>query len=74
MEMTGRVAIVTGGASGVGAAIAHELVRRGAQVVVADRDGAEAHRLARELAAPNGDRAVDVRAPTSRDVQRSRPW
>lgn len=37
---TGRVAVVTGGARGFGAAIATELARRGATVAVVDRDDA----------------------------------
>jgi NAD(P)-dependent dehydrogenase (short-subunit alcohol dehydrogenase family) len=36
MEFEGKVAIVTGGASGIGKATAIELARRGAQVIVAD--------------------------------------
>src|SRR4051794_4495836 len=35
-EFEGRTAIVTGGASGMGEAIAHELASRGAQVAVLD--------------------------------------
>ena len=38
-ELEGRVAIVTGGASGIGAGIARVLRREGASVVVVDRDG-----------------------------------
>ncbi len=38
MEFNGATAIVTGAASGIGAALAAELVRRGARVVVADLD------------------------------------
>jgi NAD(P)-dependent dehydrogenase (short-subunit alcohol dehydrogenase family) len=47
--LTGKVALVTGGASGLGAATARELVERGAQVVVADIDVAGAERVAREI-------------------------
>ncbi|MFI4946352.1 MAG: SDR family NAD(P)-dependent oxidoreductase, partial [Burkholderiales bacterium] len=35
----GAVALVTGGASGIGAALGREMARRGASVVLADRDG-----------------------------------
>ncbi|GAA1252870.1 SDR family NAD(P)-dependent oxidoreductase [Oryzihumus leptocrescens] len=46
-----RVSIVTGGASGIGRAIAAELVARGSHVVVADLDGDRATRAATELTA-----------------------
>jgi len=39
MDITGSTAIVTGGASGIGAAVARALAARGATVVVADIDG-----------------------------------
>jgi NAD(P)-dependent dehydrogenase (short-subunit alcohol dehydrogenase family) len=45
----GKVAIVTGGASGIGAAICRQLAREGAAVVVADHDGAGAQALAAQL-------------------------
>lgn len=44
LDLTGRRAVVTGAASGIGAAIAHRLAELGAKVVISDldRDGAEA--------------------------------
>ncbi len=50
MNIHGQSAIVTGGASGLGAATARELARRGAKVAVLDRnaDGATALAAARE--------------------------
>lgn len=44
-----RVALVTGGAGGLGAAIAATLAAAGAQVVLADRDGARAEARAAQL-------------------------
>jgi NAD(P)-dependent dehydrogenase (short-subunit alcohol dehydrogenase family) len=46
----GRIAIVTGGASGIGRALARALVIKGDTVVVADIDGDGAERVAGELA------------------------
>ena len=48
-ELDGRRALVTGGASGIGAACARALAADGARVVVADLDGAAAEALAAEL-------------------------
>lgn len=49
LDLTGRCALVTGGASGIGAACARELASRGASVTVADVDGAAATALADEI-------------------------
>jgi len=43
------IAVVTGGASGIGAACCRELAARGARVVVLDRDGAGAGAVAAEI-------------------------
>jgi NAD(P)-dependent dehydrogenase (short-subunit alcohol dehydrogenase family) len=51
MNIQGQAALVTGGASGLGAATARELARRGAKVAVLDRNGAGAQALAAEIGA-----------------------
>jgi NAD(P)-dependent dehydrogenase (short-subunit alcohol dehydrogenase family) len=48
-NLQGRRAIVTGGAQGIGRAIATTLARRGARVAVLDRDGVLAEAVATEL-------------------------
>jgi NAD(P)-dependent dehydrogenase (short-subunit alcohol dehydrogenase family) len=48
-NMRGRVAIVTGGGSGIGAAIVRALAKRGATVVIADIDEAAGKSVAAEL-------------------------
>src|SRR5260370_9141357 len=49
-----KVAIVTGAASGIGAAVSLELARRGARVVVADIDADAAQRVATAIAESGG--------------------
>jgi 3-oxoacyl-[acyl-carrier protein] reductase len=48
-ELSGRVALVTGGSRGIGLEIAHELARAGARLAVASRNADEASRAARSL-------------------------
>ena len=45
-----KTAFVTGGASGIGAAIAREFVRAGARVIIADRDAVQGPVVAANLA------------------------
>jgi NAD(P)-dependent dehydrogenase (short-subunit alcohol dehydrogenase family) len=57
-DIEGRVAVVTGGASGIGRGIAQALIEEGATVVLADISGDELAAAARELGATA--RQVDV--------------
>jgi NAD(P)-dependent dehydrogenase (short-subunit alcohol dehydrogenase family) len=62
-DFAGKVAIVTGGGSGIGAAISRQLGGEGAEVVVADIDAEAAHGTATEIRALGGkarDFVVDV--------------
>ena len=49
MKIEGQVALVTGGASGLGAETARELARRGAKVTVLDRNGEGAKAVAADI-------------------------
>lgn len=60
-DFTGKTAIVTGAGSGIGAAVAWELARSGAHVVVSDIDFAAAERVASEMRA-EGLKAVPFAA------------
>src|SRR4029077_16063296 len=53
-ELAGRVALITGGASGIGRATARTLAARGAHVVLADRNFEGVEEVAEELTAAYG--------------------
>jgi NAD(P)-dependent dehydrogenase (short-subunit alcohol dehydrogenase family) len=59
-RLEGRDAIVTGGARGIGAAIAREFVGEGASVVIFDIDAPRAEETARTIGAGCSARGVDV--------------
>ncbi|HWC70682.1 MAG TPA: SDR family NAD(P)-dependent oxidoreductase [Actinomycetota bacterium] len=60
LDLTGKVAVVTGGGSGIGEACAKLMARRGAKVVVADIDAEPAEAVAKTIASDGGE-AVAVR-------------
>jgi 3-oxoacyl-[acyl-carrier protein] reductase len=69
-SIEGRVALVTGAASGMGRATAHLFADEGAKVAVTDRDGDGAAAVAAEIAGVHGDEgvaswALDVASPAS---------
>jgi rhamnulose-1-phosphate aldolase/alcohol dehydrogenase len=55
-ELSGRIALVTGGASGIGRASARRLAEAGAHVAVADLNAAGAQEVAGEICARFGER------------------
>ena len=54
-QVEGKVAIVTGGASGIGAACATTLAREGAKVVITDIDDAGAQAVVGKIVAAGGE-------------------
>lgn len=75
MRLADKVAVVTGGGRGIGAAVCRAFAREGARVAVWDRDREPAHAVAAELAAL-GRKAhaepVDVGDPASVEAAMSR--
>ena len=69
--LAGKIAIVTGGARGIGAGIARVLATQGARVAVLDLDGREAEKTAAALAVPGMAIVCDVavEADTASAVQ-----
>jgi 2-hydroxycyclohexanecarboxyl-CoA dehydrogenase len=67
LDLTGRTAVVTGGAGGIGRAICADLASLGARVVIADVDLASGESLAKELpgAVAHG---IDLTDPVSMDA------
>jgi len=64
LQLNGRVALVTGGASGIGKATARKLVNQGAKVVIADINSDMAKALAEEL----GPNALSVKLDVSQEA------
>lgn len=70
MRLKDQTAVITGGASGIGAAIAARFVREGARVGIADLDPAAGERLAAQLAPTGAARAWKLDVTNRADVER----
>lgn len=68
MPSSDRVAVITGGANGIGAACARRFVEEGLRVVIADRDETAGESLAAELDGGR-DRAIFVHCDVSEKLQ-----
>jgi NAD(P)-dependent dehydrogenase (short-subunit alcohol dehydrogenase family) len=60
VDLTGRRAVVTGGASGIGVETARALAGAGAEVTLAVRDAAAGERTVKDITATTGNRALHV--------------
>ena len=71
MRLAGKGCVITGGASGIGRESSLLFAREGARVVVADRDGAGAERVAGEVRDAGGEaHAVQVDVASAADSER----
>jgi NAD(P)-dependent dehydrogenase (short-subunit alcohol dehydrogenase family) len=68
-DLTGRVAVITGGSKGLGQAMASGLSSAGADVLLVSRHGAQAEQAAAEVARDFGHRAVGFEADVTVPAQ-----
>ena len=67
-RLSGKIAAVTGGASGIGEATVRRFVAEGARVAFADRDAERGKRVAAEIDA-SGGQALFVEAHMEREAE-----
>ncbi len=65
IDLSHKVAVVTGGAQGIGRAISEVLAQQGANVVVADIQTEKAEATAQEIAADTGQRVIAAQVDVS---------
>ncbi|MSU36477.1 MAG: SDR family oxidoreductase [Pedosphaera sp.] len=68
-DLTGRVALVTGGSKGLGAAMAAGLASAGANVALVSRNGDEASKAAHQIATDHGHHAFGLAADVTNPTQ-----
>ncbi|MED3383365.1 SDR family oxidoreductase [Bacillus subtilis] len=68
-KLTNKVAIMTGGASGLGKAMADALSEAGAKLVIADLNGEAADRVAKDLEERHGVPAISVEVNVTNEKQ-----
>ena len=60
IDLTGKVAIVTGASGGIGAETARVLAEHGAHVTITARDGAKGRKVSEEIGRAVGEDRIDV--------------
>jgi len=74
MQVTDKTAIVTGGGSGIGLAIARELAARGCKTIIADWDGAAAEQAAADIGGSAAAVQFDAADVASVEAMAAQVW